>query len=71
MRSRGVNGAWALVPALDWWVIAVQPVAVYFVFGIELTAEAIEQPFGFDGDDLPLGTYCETIRKSATDILAP
>lgn len=61
---------WALDSVLDWWVIIVHPIAVYFVFGIELTAEAVEQPFGFDGDDLPLGTYCETICKSATDILA-
>jgi len=42
---------------------------VYFVFGIELTAEAVEQPFGYDGDDLALEAYCETIRTSAADIL--
>lgn len=60
---------WALVQSLDAWVIVVLPVAVYFLFGIELTAEAVEQPFGFDGDDLALETYCETIRKSANDIL--
>ena len=40
------------------------------MFGIELTAEEVEQPFGDDGDDLPLETYCETIRKSANDILS-
>ena len=61
---------WAVVPALGWWVIPVQAVGVYFVFGIELTAEEVEQPFGDDGDDLPLETYCETIRKSANDILS-
>jgi putative membrane protein len=60
---------WALVQILDGWVIVVVPVAVYFLFGIELTAEAVEQPFGHDGDDLALETYCETIRKSATEIL--
>jgi putative membrane protein len=60
---------WALVQMLGVWVIVVQAIAVYFLFGIELTAEAVEQPFGFDGDDLPLETYCETIRTSANDIL--
>ncbi|MCI0705176.1 MAG: hypothetical protein L0241_29300 [Planctomycetia bacterium] len=60
---------WALVQTLGLWVIPVQAVAVYFLFGIELTAEAVEQPFGFDGDDLPLEAYCETIRASAEDIL--
>lgn len=60
---------WALVQILELWVVLVQAIAVYFVFGIELTAEAVEQPFGFDGDDLTLEAYCETIRNSATDIL--
>lgn len=61
---------WALLQVLGAWEIVVLPVGVYFLFGIELTAEAVEQPFGFDGDDLPLETYCETIRASAHDILA-
>jgi putative membrane protein len=60
---------WALVQTLELWMIPVQAVAIYFLFGIELTAEEVEQPFGYDGDDLPLETYCETIRKSAEDIL--
>lgn len=59
---------WALVDSIKLWVVPVQAVAVYFLFGIELTAEEVEQPFGNDGDDLPLETYCETIRKSAEDI---
>lgn len=60
---------WALVQTLDLWVVPMLAVAVYFVFGIELTAEAVEQPFGYDGDDLALETYCETIRNSTADIL--
>lgn len=60
---------WALVQVLDLWAVLIQAIAVYFVFGIELTAEAVEQPFGFDGDDLQLEAYCETIRASARDIL--
>lgn len=60
---------WAFVQIVGGWVVAAMAIGVYFVFGIELTAEAVEQPFGFDGDDLPLETYCETIRTSAKDIL--
>ena len=60
---------WALVQTLDALIIPVQAAAVYFLFGIELTAEAVEQPFGTDGDDLPLETFCATIRASAADIL--
>jgi putative membrane protein len=60
---------WALVQTLELWIVPVQAIAVYFLFGIELTAEAVEQPFGHDRDDLTLESYCETIRKSAEDIL--
>mgnify|MGYP003345410336 CR=1 FL=1 len=60
----------ALEQSLGAWSIIVQAVAVYFLFGIELTAEAVEQPFGSDGDDLALEAYCETIRKSATEVLS-
>jgi putative membrane protein len=60
---------WAVVPALGWWSLLVQSIVIYFLFGIELTAEAVEQPFGSDGDDLPLESYCETIRASVEEIL--
>ena len=36
---------------------------------VELIAEEQESPFGFDGDDLPLERYCETIRANAREIL--
>jgi len=60
---------WTIVYTFGWWTLLVQATVVYFLFGIELTAEAVEQPFGFDGDDLPLELYCETVRLSAEDIL--
>lgn len=62
---------WALVQTLELWAVLVQAIAVYFLFGIELTAEAVEQPFGFDRDDLTLEAYCETIEKSTKEILRP
>jgi putative membrane protein len=61
---------WMLIPALGAVGLGVQAVAVYFLFGIELTAEAVENPFGFDGDDLPLEAYAETIRTSVEETLA-
>ena len=60
---------WHLAIVLDGWSILVQAILVYFLFGVELTAEEVEQPFAFDPDDLPLETYCETIRKNAHEIL--
>jgi putative membrane protein len=47
---------------LGWWGLAVVLVAIGFLVGIELVAEAIEEPFGRGGDDLPLEAYCQTIE---------
>jgi len=60
---------WHLVHVVGVWAILVQGVIVYFLLGIELTAEEVEQPFGFDPDDLPLEQFCATIRKNAGEIL--
>ena len=43
--------------------------AAYFLLGIELVAEEIEEPFGAGGDNLPLERYCATIATSVHDIL--
>ncbi|MDB5309510.1 MAG: hypothetical protein JWO38_3712 [Gemmataceae bacterium] len=64
-----VLAPWQLAITLGAWAIPAQAVLVYFLFGVELTAEEVEQPFGFDGDDLPLERYCETIRAGAEEIL--
>jgi putative membrane protein len=60
---------WHLTHALGLWAILVQAMAIYFLIGVELIAEELEQPFGFDGDDLPLERFCETIRNSAAEVL--
>ena len=43
--------------------------AAYFLLGIELVAEEIEEPFGAGGDNLPLERYCATIASSVHEIL--
>jgi ion channel-forming bestrophin family protein len=43
--------------------------AAYFLLGIELVAEEIEEPFGQGGDNLPLERYCATIEASVSEIL--
>jgi putative membrane protein len=60
---------WHLTHLVGGWAILVQVVSVYFLFGIELTAEEVEQPFGYDPDDLPLETFCLNIRRNAAEIL--
>ena len=44
--------------------------AAYFLLGIEMVAEEIEEPFGAGGDNLPLERYCATIEASVREILA-
>lgn len=60
---------WNLTQLVGAWALPIQAVVVYFLFGVELTAEELENPFGFDGDDLPLERYCDTIRANAHEIL--
>jgi putative membrane protein len=45
--------------------------AAYFLLGIELVAEEIEEPFGVGGDNLPLEQYCATIEASVRELLPP
>lgn len=42
----------------------------YFLIGIEVVAEEIEEPFGYDSDDLPLDTISTNIKRSVLDIFA-
>lgn len=64
-----IAAPWHLAASLGGWAVVVQAILVYFLFGIELTAEEVEQPFAFDPNDLPLERYCETIARSAKEIL--
>jgi putative membrane protein len=65
-----VLAPWHLIHALGLWALPVQGLIIYFLFGIELTAEEIENPFGTDVDDLPLAAFCDTVRRDVADILA-
>lgn len=60
---------WHLTQTLGVWALPVQAAIVYFLFGVELTAEEVENPFGFDPDDHPLEQFCATIRANAAEIL--
>jgi putative membrane protein len=51
------------------WTLPIIIFASYFLIGLELIAEDIEDPFGNDGDDLPLDTICDKIRQVITQIM--
>jgi putative membrane protein len=48
--------------------IPISVVASYFLIGLELIAEEIEDPFGHDSDDLPLDLICERICTTVHEI---
>jgi len=60
---------WGLVDLLHWWVVLVAPIIGYFMIGVEVIAEDIEEPFGRDCDDLPLDAICATIERSVNEII--
>ena len=54
---------WAVAMEIGWWAPLVAGVAIVFLTGMELIGEAVEEPFGTEGDDLPLDSYCENIER--------
>jgi ion channel-forming bestrophin family protein len=63
------SAPWFMAGEYGYMAIGVVALLAYFLLGIEMTAEDVEEPFGKDGDDLELTRFCETIRKSAEQVL--
>lgn len=71
---RGITLIMLVMPILmaqdvGYWSVLIMGVTAYFVFGVEMAAIDIEEPFGEDPDDLPLESYCETIERAAEQTL--
>jgi len=60
---------WYLAPDFHWASVPIALTAAYFLIGLELIAEDIEEPFGQGDDNLPLESYCENIKASVTEII--
>jgi len=54
---------------LGYWVIPVVTFIFYVLASLELIAEEIENPFGFDANDLPLEKISETISSNVHGLL--
>jgi len=61
---------WGLMENFGWWTIPAAAMLAYFMIGVEMIAETIEDPFGVTEDDLLLDEICRTIERSVTEILA-
>jgi putative membrane protein len=60
----------ALVDSMRWITPAAAAVLAFALFGIDEIAVEIEEPFGYDANDLPLDAVGETITRDVADIAA-
>ncbi len=58
----------ALVREYDWWTIPATFFVAFVLLGIEEIGVEIENPFGNDDNDLPLESFCESIRRSVEEM---
>ncbi len=59
---------WGIVHDFREWTIPLTILTAYFMIGLETVAEHVEEPFGYDEDDLDLESLCVTIRDSASAV---
>ena len=60
-----------LVEPLHWWTVAGTFLLAFVFFGVEEIGVEIEDPFGFDENDLPLERFCQTIEANLLAVLNP
>ncbi len=58
---------WGLVHDFRIWTIPITIITAYFMLGLETVAEHVEEPFGYDEDDLDLDALCRTIDNTVTE----
>jgi putative membrane protein len=57
-----ITAPWSVTLDLGLWALPALDIGFFFLLGIELTAEDVEEPFGIGADELPLEDYCQTIE---------
>jgi putative membrane protein len=62
---------WYLAPDFHLWGVPIILVFAYFLIGVEMIAEEIEQPFNPGRDTLPLEKICAVIETTVNQVLAP
>ena len=53
----------------DYWAVLITTFVFYALVSMEVLAEEIEDPFGFDANDLPLDQICQTIKQDLNNII--
>ncbi|KAI8327995.1 Bestrophin, RFP-TM, chloride channel-domain-containing protein [Chlamydoabsidia padenii] len=52
-----------IVADLGWWLVPTVVINSFILYGIDSIGAQIENPFGYNGNDLPLNQFCDQIRK--------
>ncbi len=60
---------WGLVADFGYWSILAVALLSYFMVGVEMIAEEIEDPFDGSEDDIELDAICQTIESSVMTLL--
>lgn len=59
---------WSVADTCRWWTVPLTAIVAYFMLGLETVAEHVEEPFGYDEDDLDLDTLCRTIEVTVQEV---
>ncbi|MEQ9409309.1 MAG: bestrophin family protein [Fuerstiella sp.] len=63
-----VTFPWGIVDTFRWWTLPLTGIVAYFMLGLEVVAEHVEEPFGHDDDDLDLDGLCRTIEVTVQEV---
>jgi len=58
-----------LVNTFEFFTLPASLLISYALFGVEIISEEIEEPFGYDANDLPLTNISQTLRKNVYEVL--
>jgi putative membrane protein len=61
---------WGISADFGWWTVPLTAITAYFMLGLEIVAEHVEEPFGDDDDDLDLDRLCTAVTDSVHETLA-
>jgi putative membrane protein len=64
-----ISMPFVFAPEFGYWTILITSFMLYVLASLEILAEEIENPFGFDTNDLPLDELAAMIKKNTHEIL--
>ncbi|TAF09356.1 MAG: hypothetical protein EAZ77_05350 [Nostocales cyanobacterium] len=59
-----------IVESLGWWTGFISALVSFTLLGIEAIGLEIENPFGYDHNDLPLDAICNTMKRNIDDLIS-